>query len=87
MYNNRNRLGLLGLAVALASGMVERAGYTQAESAMFGHSMLFQLANKYRENGRYIRRNSGVPAARRAKAKRRNIAKHPRSLHGRKRRA
>ena len=74
MFNRR--FGLLGLAIAMLTGSAGPSMNAQNQIAS-GAAIMHGLRNKYRETARYPGKRSGVAAAKRAKAKRRNIAKHP----------
>ena len=76
MFNRR--LGLLSLAIMMMTGAVGSSMNAQRQIAS-GAAIVHGLRNKYRETARYPGKRSGVAAAKRAKAKRRNIAKHKRA--------
>lgn len=76
MFNRR--LGLLGFAIARLAGSASPSMNAQNQIAS-GAAIMHGLRNKYRETARYPGKRSGVAAAKRAKAKRRNIAKHNRA--------
>lgn len=87
MFNRR--IGLSFALAALAGGLA-RGADALVEQAV-GMSNLRSFAQRYGNNPRSLNgnshRNSNAAQQKRAAVKRRNIAKHPRSTFGRKRRA
>ncbi|URA06936.1 DNA primase [Xanthomonas phage Pfeifenkraut] len=88
MFNRRNVL--VASLAALAAGL-SRGADSLVEAAVARNNFAQAFSQRYGNNPRSLNgnsnRNSRAAQQKRAAVKRRNIAKHPRSTLGRKRRA